>query len=80
MSPDPEERLDIASAVFGLLQRRFGHRNRPPLDWGAFPEATGAESSSSAGAYLHVLEEMGIVDPSQRLLQRLWRSCARHLS
>lgn len=80
MSPDPEERLDVASAVFGLLQRRFGHRNRPPLDWGAFPEATGAESSSSAGAYLHVLDEMGNVDSSLPRLCNWRRSCASHLS
>lgn len=46
-----EDPLEIASAVFGLLQRRARPRLRPPLDWGAFPEAGGgADSSESEGA------------------------------
>ena len=46
-----EDPLEIASAVFGLLQRRARPRLRPPLDWGSFPEAGGGnDSSESEGA------------------------------
>ncbi|KAK9835390.1 hypothetical protein WJX81_006845 [Elliptochloris bilobata] len=41
--------LEIAGAVFGLLQRHARPRARPPLDWGAFPEAGGGASSESEG-------------------------------
>lgn len=48
-----EDPLEIASAVFGLLQRRARPRLRPPLDWGSFPEAGGGnDSSESEGAQL----------------------------
>ena len=52
-----EDPLEIASAVFGLLQRHARPRLRPPLDWGSFPEAGGGSySSESEGAHkaLHI--------------------------
>jgi hypothetical protein len=49
-SPARDARLDIASAVFGLLQRSIRPRARPPFAWGAFPDTERAGGASGAGS------------------------------